>query len=131
MIKQEKKKKTKPILNSYKNLMVLKKTVKMVMDDSHIIGCGTVNDLQQGVLGDFFFPISFTFDYLKRAENYYKSIHGDLYDESRIKCMVPNKHKAPMIFIYTSKEVDQIFCIAPRFEDLANSNIYKMMEKKS
>lgn len=103
-----------------KPFIVVNRKSNIIMDKFHIIGCGTMEILQKNVIQDFYVPISFSFDYIKQAEQFFKSIQGDQYDESKIKVMMPSKKEAPVVFIY---EDDLVFCIAPRYE--GESELFK------
>ena len=95
-----------------------------MIDECHIMACGTIRQLEDNVLSERYIPISFSFDYLKRAEMYFKSIHGDLFNEDKLRIMVPKTDKAPIVFIYSSRDQEQIFVIAPRcnVDDLFHIN---------
>lgn len=92
-------------------------------DMTHRFGFGGINILLPDAIKNYYNSISFSLNDLKRAESFYKAIHGDSYDESRVRCMIPNKVKAPIIFIYEFGGEEQVFVISPRMEnDLARSN---------
>ena len=78
---------------------------------------GTVEILQKDVLKDHYNGISFPFDDLIRAELFFKSIHGESFRKDRLRCMIPNKEQAPMIFIYDYGDNNQLFAIAPIIEN--------------
>ena len=86
-----------------------------VTDPCHIIACGTPNQLSDNVLKENYLAMSFSFEYLQRAEMYFKSIHGDLFVADRLKVMFPKTQRAPIIFIYDYGDNEQIFAIAPRY----------------
>jgi len=95
--------------------IVIKKNAKsMILSDNHTIATGTTELLQKGIIDDFYHTTSFSFEMLKRAEMFFKAIHGNLYDENKLRCLVSDR-QAPIIFIYESTTgKDEVFAIAPR-----------------
>ncbi len=98
------------------SFIVINKSIdNMVMDEAHVIAMGTTEILKKRVIDKHYNRTSFSFDFLKRAEMYFRSIHGDLFDESKLRCMISDR-KAPIIFIYNARDTNQVFAIAPRVQ---------------
>ena len=96
------------------NFIVITKSSKsLVMDQTHIIAIGTTEILKKETIKKHYHETAFSFEYLKRAELYFKAIHGNLYDESKLRCMISNRN-APVIFIYQTQPENQVFALAPR-----------------
>ena len=118
-------------MTNKKYLTIFTSKVKPVISRDHTVCCGTLEILQPNLLKDHYHSMSFSFDFLKRAESFFKAIHGDLFDEERLRCMMPNKLEAPVIFVYeVSDDEAQLFAIAPRLDDkFAKQNSRSVSEK--
>lgn len=96
-----------------KFIVIEKKSNQIMMDDLHIIAVGTPDILNKKVVDKHYNETSFSFEFLKRAEMYFRSIYGDLFDENKMRCMIADRN-APIIFIYESGDSKNVFALAPR-----------------
>lgn len=96
-----------------KFLVITKSSKSLVMDQTHIIAVGTTEILNEKTVKRHYHETAFSFEYLQRAESYFKAIHGNLYDESKLRCMISNRN-APVIFIYKTEPQNQVFALAPQ-----------------
>ena len=94
-------------------IVITKSSKSLVMDQTHIIAIGTTEILKESTMKKYYHETAFSFEYLERAELYFKAIHGNLYDKSKLRCMISHRN-APVIFIYSTQPQNQVFALAPR-----------------
>ena len=116
---------------SDKNPTIIKKSAMALMDRTHRLCYGSMDILYPNAIKDYYNEISFSFDNLQRAESFFKAIHGDNYEEGRLRCMIPNSIQAPVIFLYGYAGEEQVFCIAPRIEDDLTQQCHDSVKRES
>ena len=92
-------------------------TGNVVMSSDNVVGVTVLGNLKLDMVQHYYFPASFSFDYLKQVEDIFKGIKGAHYDATKIRCIFP-KLGDPFIFIYQdlleSAPQNAVVLIAPR-----------------
>jgi hypothetical protein len=104
-------------------LQVIKKKKITLTDDLHVTAWGYADSLKLELMKKYYANVSFNFQYLEQAYNYFKGVIGTKnFDSSSVRCFIPSK-EGPVVFtyvgdlLYSKKKKKMFFAIAPMIDD--------------